>query len=378
MRQTFCDYHISTFLARREANPGKPLDLALSEYLREHKSIGAHDRRQIGETLFGLARWKSLLDHLCPPGISIPRRLEIFKQINWRKIESDSSIPESLKLGATPFLFEKLSKYYGPEKAKELLLASLTPAPIAIRANALKTSREDLLARWQGKFDAIPSPNTPYGILFSKREPLFALAEFKEGLFEMQDEGSQLVASLVEAKSGNQILDYCSGSGGKTLAFAPAMSGKGQIYLHDIRPQALAQAKQRLKRAGIQNVQFLSPDHPKLPQLKNKMDWVLADVPCSGTGTFRRNPEMKWKIDQAMIDRLVLEQRQIFEEALSYVRPGGRIVYATCSILPEENQEQVAHFGLTLEREPLSILPAEGKMDGFFAAVFKKSEMVSK
>jgi 16S rRNA C967 or C1407 C5-methylase (RsmB/RsmF family) len=376
MRQTFCDHHISTFLARQEASPGKPLDLALSEYLRQHKSIGAHDRRQIGETLFGLARWKSLIDHLCPEGTSIPGRLEAFKRINWRQTENDPSIPEAIRLGATPFLFEKLTQSYGADQARELCRIAQTPAPIAIRANALKTTREQLLAKWEGKFAATLSPNTPHGILFSKREPLFALPEFREGLFEMQDEGSQLVASLIEAKSGDQILDYCSGSGGKTLAFAPPMGGKGQIYLHDVRPQALAQAKQRLNRAGIQNVQFLLPDHKKLPQLKGRMDWVLADVPCSGTGTLRRNPEMKWKIDQPLIDRLVAEQREIFERALASVKPGGRIVYATCSIFPEENQAQAFYFQsryqLTPVGEALTILPTEGGMDGFYACVFRK------
>ena len=376
MRQTFCDHHISTFLARLEANSAKPLDLALSEYLRQHKSIGANDRRQIGETLFGMARWKSLLDHLCPEGSSIPQRLEMFKRTDWQRIENDPSIPEALRLGTTEFLFNKLVAAYGAEKAKELCKISLTPAPIAVRANTLKISRDDLLAKWEGKFNVSPSPNTPCGILFSKREALFALPEFKEGLFEMQDEGSQLVSALIQAEPGNHVLDYCSGSGGKTLAFAPSMKGKGQVYLHDIRPQALIQAKQRLNRAGIQNVQFLPPGHAKLPELKGKMDWVLADVPCSGTGTLRRNPEMKWKIDQPLIERLIEEQRQIFAQALIYVKPGGRIVYATCSILPEENQAQTEffqfHHGLTLEKEPLTILPSTGGMDGFYAAVYRK------
>jgi 16S rRNA (cytosine967-C5)-methyltransferase len=376
MRLTFCDHHISTFLARYNVQGGKPLDLALSEYLRQHKSIGAHDRRQIGETLFGMTRWKSLLDYLCPEGTSIPKRLEIFQQINWQKLADDASIPEALRLGTTSFLFEKLLLAYGLEKARELCRIALTPAPIAVRANTLKISRSDLLEKWKEKFQVAASKNTPCGLLFSKREALFALPEFREGFFEMQDEGSQLVAALVAAESGHHVLDYCSGSGGKSLAFAPSMQGKGQIYLHDIRPEALIQAKQRLKRAGIQNAQFLSPDHKKLPQLKGKMDWVLADVPCSGTGTLRRNPEMKWKIDQPLLERLREEQRQIFAHALTYVRPEGRIVYATCSILPEENQDQAEffrfHHGLIPEGEPLSILPSEGGMDGFFAVVFKK------
>lgn len=377
MRLSFCSHHIVTFLARHAKEPGKPLDLALSEYLRQHKSIGSHDRKSISETIYGLIRWKGLLDYLYPDPPSFADRLKRFAEINWPKVLSDPSIPEHIRLGTTEFLFEALKKAYGLEKARALCKIFLSPPPTAVRANLLKTTREELLAKWTEKFDVSLSTRAPNGIVFAKREALFALSEFKDGLFEMQDEGSQLVASLVEARSGEHVLDYCSGSGGKSLAFAPSMQGKGQIYLHDVRASALFQAKQRLKRAGVQNAQLLSPDHPKLPQLKRKMDWVLADVPCSGTGTLRRHPEMKWKIDGAFISRLVQEQREIFEKALLYVRPGGKIVYATCSILPEENQHQLDYFlskfDLTLDRDPLYILPEEGKMDGFFGAVFRTS-----
>ncbi len=376
MKLPFCDHHIITFLARH--SPDEPLDYALSAYLRANKSIGAHDRRKIGETLFSIARWKSLLDHVCREGASLTERLTTFYRIDWARVGTDPSIPEPCRLGSTPFLFDKLCLSYGEQKARQLCLASLTPAPISIRANTLKISREELLEKWKGIFDASPSRHSSHGITLSKREPLFALPEFKEGFFEVQDEGSQLVAAKIQVKPGEHVLDYCSGSGGKTLAFAPAMGGKGQIYLHDVRPSALLQARQRLKRAGVQNAQFLLPEHPKLPQLRGKMHWVLADVPCSGSGTFRRNPEMKWKIDAPLLERLTQEQRDIFAEALRYVRPGGKIVYATCSIFPEENGKQAAFFqkehGLVLDEEPLSIFPTEGGMDGFYAAVFRKLE----
>ncbi|MDP1608789.1 MAG: RsmB/NOP family class I SAM-dependent RNA methyltransferase [Chlamydiales bacterium] len=377
MKLPFCTHHIITFLNRHgSCSQRKPLDLALSEYFRQHKSLGAHDRRQIGATIYSLIRWKGLLDHLYPQSILAAERLERFEQLDWPKVLANPKIPEAIRLGSTPFFFTKLQTAYGLAKARELCKVLLSPAPIAIRANKLKTNREDLIARWEGKFTVSPSKHTPDGIIFSKREALFALPEFKEGLFEMQDEGSQLVASLVQAQGGQHILDYCSGSGGKSLAFAPAMGGRGQIYLHDIRPAALIQAKQRFKRAGIQHAQFLPPDHPKLSELKGKMDWVLADVPCSGSGTLRRHPEMMWNIDEALLQRLTLEQRKIFENALPYVRPGGRIVYATCSILPEENEEQMRFFQschqLTIEEKPLTILPTEGGMDGFFAVTFRK------
>ena len=186
-----------------------------------------------------------------------------------------------------------------------------------------------------------------------------------------------MLAQLIQVKPGQQVLDYCAGSGGKTLAFAPMMQGKGQIYVHDIRPFALQEARKRLKRAGVQNHQILLPTSPHLAKLKKKMNWVLVDTPCSGTGTLRRNPDMKWKFDEEMLARLVGQQRMIFEKALSFLHPNGRIVYATCSLLKEENQAQVNHFlttySLAVEDDLFQTLPTLGGMDGFFGVVLKRA-----
>jgi 16S rRNA C967 or C1407 C5-methylase (RsmB/RsmF family) len=287
----------------------------------------------------------------------------------------EPSLPEHAKLGLSPFLYAQFLSIYGSQTPS--LAATLnSPATVTIRTNLIKTTREKLLSILEQQFSVQPSSQTETAILFSKREPLFALPEFKEGLFEVQDEGSQLIADLVQAKSGDRILDYCSGSGGKTLAIAPKMGGKGEIYLHDIRENTLKEASIRLRRAGIQNAQVLLAGHATLKKLLGKMDWVLADVPCSGTGTLRRNPDMKWKIDAAMVERLVLEQRAIFEQAVRYAKVGAYLIYATCSLLPQENEAQVqyflSHLPLTLEKE-LKILPKEGGCDGFYGVVFKKS-----
>src|SRR3990167_788488 len=375
MRHPFRDHHISAFL-ESVGGSQKPLDLALGHYFRAHKSIGANDRRFIGETLYGMVRWKSLIDHFCAS--TYPQdRLAAFRKIPLEECLKDPSIPEPIRLGLSEFLYEKLYSAYGLAKTRLIGKALNGSAPPTVRANLIKTTREALLELWKGKFDVAPCSFAPQGIRFQKREPLFALPEFKEGLFEVQDEGSQLVSELVEAKPGDHILDYCSGSGGKTLAFAPSMKGKGQIYLHDIRPHILLEAKKRMKRAGVQNAQIMEPNHPRLSSLKGKMDWVLVDVPCTGTGTLRRNPDAKWKIDLFMLERLKKEQREIVEKAIAYLKPTGKLVYATCSILPEENQDQIDFFiqshGLVLEKPPLSLLPEEGGSDGFFAAVLKKT-----
>ncbi len=376
MKVPFRDYHILEFLSLFEGS-SKPLDLALSDYLKNHRSIGAHDRRMIGETLYGMVRWKSLIDYFCPSGDPLSR-LSRYRSLSFELCLNDPSIPEPARLGVNEFLYGRLKDAYGIDQARSICRVLNTPAPTTVRANLIKTTREELLKIFQEKFEAFPCKDAEAGIQLKKREPLFSLPEFKAGFFEVQDEGSQRVASLVQAKPGDLIVDYCSGSGGKTLAFAPQMKGRGQIYLHDVRVRALQEARQRLKRAGIQNAQCLEPGHPQFKALAQKCDWVLADVPCSGTGTLRRNPDAKWKIDGAMLDRLTALQREIVKEALQFLKPGGRLVYATCSLLPEENQRQAEYFlaahSLEMIGDPLFLLPEEGGADGFFAAVFKKKK----
>lgn len=370
MRLPFCDHHISVILEGYEKSK-KPLDLALSKYLRAHKSIGANDRRVISETVYGMIRWKTLIDYLSHSPHPL-ERLKCFRSLSLEERQKDLSIPEPIRLGVTDFLHNRFQAIFGIEKTKEICRILNSPAPITIRANLLKTTREELLKKWEGKFELFPCQYASAGIHFKKRVPLFSLPEFKEGLFEVQDEGSQCIAEMIHPSPGDHVLDYCAGSGGKTLAFAPITQGKGQIYLYDNRPWILQEARKRLRRAGVQNAQFALP--------KKQIDWVLADVPCSGTGTLRRNPDAKWKLDRQMIERLIHEQREIVARALEHLKPGGHFVYATCSLLAEENQEQVDYFlkthPLALEKPPLFLLPKEGGMDGFFAASFKKRHLL--
>lgn len=352
-----------------------PLDVFIRNYLKTHKAIGAHDRRYIAESVYTIIRWLAPIDFFCSTEHSWKERLKVFKSIDLESLQNQD-LPKHIKVSCPKKLFEIFVGAFGEEKAQELCLTSNTQAPTTVRVNALKIDRQTLFNKWKEIYDVSICEHSPYAIRFNKRENFFGMEDFKNGFFEIQDEGSQLIAFLVKPKPGQQVLDFCSGSGGKTLAFAPFMEGKGQIYLHDIRKHVLIEAKKRLCRAGIQNAQTLQFDDAKKAKLKGKMDWILVDGPCSGTGTLRRNPDMKWRFDTEGLPKLALEQRNIFHEALSFLKPGGKIVFATCSILPQENEDQVKHFlneySLTLCEPPLSIFPKIGGMDGFFGAVFEK------
>lgn len=371
----FREHHLFALLESYDQQT-LPLDLCIHQYFRGHSALGSKDRGFIAETVYALVRWKALLDYLIE-GSDWQKRYQFYKEQELSQFFTKQEIPLPIRVSFPPYLFERLAATYGEEQAAELCLISNTPAPTTIRINSLKTTRESLFEKWKDLYEISPTLQSPNGIIFHKKINFFQLPEFKAGLFEVQDEGSQLLAELVQAQPGDLVLDYCAGSGGKTLALAPALQNKGQIFLHDIRTFALLEARKRLKRAGIQNSQLLNPDSPNLSKLKKKMNWVLVDAPCTGTGTLRRNPDMKWKFDQDTLTRLMGQQRVIFEKALSFMHPKGRIVYATCSLLKEENQAQLEHFlntyALCLDRDPFQTLPSHGGMDGFFAVVLKKA-----
>lgn len=356
------------------------MDRWIHLYFRSHPALGSKDRAFIAETTYTLLRWKGLIDHLCKDGISWEERYALLDDFVPEHLLANETIPLHIRVSFPEELFALLSHHYGTEKAVELCLASNSAAPTTVRTNTMKISRDDLLSLWKERFSVSPTILAPEGIIFADRMNFFQLPEFKQGLFEVQDEGSQLVAAQVKVQPGDLVLDFCAGAGGKTLAFAPQLEGKGQIYLHDVRSHALQEAKQRLRRAGIQNAQVVMSDSKSLKSLKKKMDWVLVDVPCSGTGTIRRNPDIKWHFTAETLNRLIGQQRTIFEQALSFLKPSGTIVYATCSLLQEENEQQVDYFlrtyNLALCAPPLQTVPTIGGMDGFFCASMKLKEKV--
>lgn len=373
MKKTFRDHHL--YRALEAFDFTTPLDLYLGHYFRQHKAIGSKDRKTIAEKIYSMIRWLGLIDHHCDGNHTWENRYEVWKELNIPQKIQNPLLPPHIRASCPKDLFALLQTHLGEERALSFCHVSNQPAPTTVRVNPLKTNRLALFAAWKEQFAVSLTPVSVHGICFENKLNFHLLEDFQQGLFEVQDEGSQLVADLVEAKPGDQVLDFCAGSGGKTLAFAHKLQGSGQIYLHDVRPGSLERAKKRLKRAGIENSQILLPHSPEKEKLKGKMDWVLVDAPCSGLGTLRRNPDLKWKFSKESLTSLVQEQQAIFEEALAYLKPTGRIVYATCSILPQENEEQIVHFErrhpIDLDRKPFRSLPSENGMDGFFAATFK-------
>lgn len=374
MKIPFREHHLIQLLDAYDQQK-LPLDLFINHYFRSHKALGSKDRGYIAETTYFLIRWQGLIDHLISPSRSWQERVSLLSNFNWEDYQNRPDLPVHIKLSCPENLYNLLVQSYGPERTRELCLANNSAAPTTIRVNSLKTQRDQLLEQWKDLYEVIPCRYASNGITFLKKINFYTLPEFKEGLFEVQDEGSQLLADLIQCSPGQLVLDFCAGAGGKTLAFAPHMQNKGQIFLHDVRMHALQDAKKRLRRAGIQNAQIFQAQDPKQKRLKKKMDWVLVDAPCSGTGTLRRNPDMKWKFNLEMVQRLSGQQRTIFEKALSFMKPDGRIVYSTCSLLPQENEEQMSHFmktyNLKIEGSVFQSFPSEGGMDGFFGVVLK-------
>lgn len=375
IKKTFREHHLLTILSEYESQQ-LPLDRFLKDYFRFHKAIGSKDRKVLCENIYSMVRWKGLLDYLCDKPTSWEARYQKLSQIKPDHFFDDEQIPLHIRLSFPKELLSLIVESLGEEKARFFCRTSNSTAPITVRVNLLKTSRENLLKIWEPQL-AATCGLFHTAIILPKRVNFFTLPEFKLGHFEVQDEASQRLADLVAVEPGQLALDFCAGSGGKSLAIAPKMQGKGQLFLHDIRENALVEAKKRIKRAGIQNAQLLLPSSSQKKALYEKFDWVLVDVPCSGTGTMRRNPDMKWRFTTKMLRKIIQEQRQIFEQALRFVKPGGHIVYMTCSVLQLENEEQTQYFkktfSLNTSSSAFNTLPLDtNDPDGFYGQVFVK------
>ncbi|MDN3504747.1 MAG: RsmB/NOP family class I SAM-dependent RNA methyltransferase [Rhabdochlamydiaceae bacterium] len=374
--KTFRRTHILKILNDYSLQKG-PLDQFLSLYFKHNKALGSNDRKEVAQTIYSVYRKLGLLNHLAADPNSWESKLDTLPFAT----RAHPSAAHHIHVSFPEDLFARIEASHGQEKAREICNILNETAPITLRTNTLRCTRDDLTKNLAKQYNVRKTKLSPIGIVLEDRAQLFQTKEFQDGFFEMQDEASQMGALLANTKPGEHVLDYCSGSGGKSLAIALTMEGKGQLYLHDIREVALAQAKKRMKRAGVQNCQIIKPDSKNLKRLKRHMDCVFVDAPCSGTGTYRRNPEQKWRFTNKMLSELLELQREIFANALKYIKPTGRIIYATCSILNEENEEQVEYFlkehDLEIVGEPLKLLPESGGSDGFFAVELKRRKIAS-
>ncbi|CAD8065406.1 unnamed protein product [Paramecium sonneborni] len=361
----FIKTHIKTIMTNFDVQRG-PFDSFLREYYKNNKTLGPSERSIISQTAFDLIRNDLLLSHFTK---DVDRKCDLLSHVS--NYEKDQNIPLNIRCSCPEILFQLVSDQYGQKRAYEFFTALNTKAPLTIRINPIKITREKLIKEMKNLYFK-KTLTSPYGLIVSKENNvnLSDTDQFKEGLFEIQDEASQVCALRVQCKPNDKVLDYCAGSGGKTLAFAHQMEGKGVIEINDSRSEALAKAKIRLRRAGIMNYSFFTK--------KFKYDWILLDVPCTGLGTLRRNPDSKYRFSQERLDNLIKLQQEIFDQAIRYLKQDGVIVYTTCSFLKDENQNQVKHFCKkydlsVVDNDYFQSLPERGGMDSFFSISLKKN-----
>ncbi|MCF7528797.1 RsmB/NOP family class I SAM-dependent RNA methyltransferase [Neisseria lisongii] len=397
----------------------QPADSVLSAYFRQHKKLGRQDRHEIAETAFAALRhYQKIAAALRRPHAQARKAalaaLVLGRSVNISQIqdlldEEEQTFLGNLKARKSEFsdglataaelpewLIERLRRHWNDDDILAFGRSVSRPAPLDIRVNTLKNKRDKVLAALQNEAaDAAATPYSPWGIRLPTKIALNKHELFLDGSVEVQDEGSQLLALLVGAKRGEIVVDFCAGAGGKTLAIGAQMANKGRIYAFDIAEKRLANLKPRMTRAGLTNIhpERISSEHDsRIARLNGKADRVLVDAPCSGLGTLRRNPDLKYRQSPESLAQLLQQQHSILAAAAQLVQPAGRLVYATCSILPEENEQQVERF---LSEHPdfelidcaallaaaktgldtgkyLRLDSAAYQTDGFFAAVLQR------
>ena len=426
-------------LTQAIAESGKsPADRVAAGYFRERRYVGAKDRAGIQGMVYDVLRGRMQLDWWLKRGgivnpsprlrvlacLSIvtgwkaeeiaaafsgerhapdpltPAEQSTLKRLPGRTLDHPDQ-PVEVRGNLPPWLKAKFAAALGDRLAIELAALN-QPASVDLRVNLIKSTRADAQNRLRSEgIETKPTPLSPLGLRFAARKPLGQTASFKDGVVEVQDEGSQIVSLLVGAKPGMRAVDFCAGAGGKALAMAAGMDNKGHVIACDVSKLRLEASAKRLRRAGVHNVErrLLADERDKwIKRHKRHFDRVLVDAPCTGTGAWRRNPDGRWSLDEKDLDELKPKQARILATAARLVKPGGRLVYATCSLLREENEDQVAAF---LAAEPefrivpidkvwaetvtalggppcpcpppyLMLTPARNGTDGFFAAVMER------
>ncbi|WP_041741404.1 RsmB/NOP family class I SAM-dependent RNA methyltransferase [Collimonas fungivorans] len=391
-----------------------PADGTLSRYFRDHPKLGSRERGVVAEAVYGLLRNKAIYTSFAESGNGpTMRRMTLLgladavsieslgglsdEEIEWLKrvAEIDRNLmPPLMRSNLPQWLFDKLVARDGEAATLQLAHAMNQPAPLDLRVNSLKANREEVItALAEAPILCEPTPYAPLGLRVIKKPTLQNLPLFKSGAIEVQDEGSQLLAQIVGAKRGEMVVDFCAGAGGKTLALGATMRNTGRLYAFDVSEKRLAKLKPRMARSGLSNIHPVLIAHEndgKVKRLAGKIDRVLVDAPCSGLGTLRRNPDVKWRQTPEAIAEMNVKQIAILSSAARLVKSGGRLVYGTCSLLDEENDAIAAQFlashedfsllpmkdvlaeqKIELEMgDYLKLLPHQHQTDGFFAAVF--------
>jgi 16S rRNA (cytosine967-C5)-methyltransferase len=396
-----------------------PADGIVSAFFRQHRMLGARERHTLAETVYEVLRRRSLYQHLAQSGKGeMERRLAI---LGWQgnegflraalseperqwleqvKAVDRAALPEKLRHNLPEWLAEPLQRQLG-EDFWPLVDSLNEPAPLDLRVNALKARREEVRAALAAaNIASEATPYSPWGLRIEGKPALNKLEVFTRGDVEVQDEGSQLLALMTDAKRGEMVVDFCAGAGGKTLALGAAMRNTGRLYAFDTSGHRLAALKPRLARSGLSNVYPVQIAHERderVKRLAGKIDRVLVDAPCSGLGTLRRNPDMKWRQSPKAVTELRDKQTAILASAARLLKPGGRLVYATCSLLEEENEAIAQAFteahgheftplsatdvlakaqvGMpeTLVRDGfLRLWPHRHHTDGFFGAIWER------
>ena len=399
-----------------------PADVTLSRYFKDHPRLGGRERGAIAECIYSVLRNKTFYTDFTGGGRGATmRRLVLLGMLDAVGVDalgglSDdetallerisqidrSLLPPKQRANLPDWLYDKFVAQYGEEEALQLAAVLNTPAPLDLRVNALKANREDVVAELAtAPIAAEPTPYAPLGLRIRKKPALQNLPLFKSGAIEVQDEGSQVLAQLLGARRGEMVVDFCAGAGGKTLALGAIMRSTGRLYAFDVSEKRLTKLKPRLARSGLSNVHPVVIAHErdaKVKRLAGKIDRVLVDAPCSGLGTLRRNPDVKWRQQPESIAEMQEKQQSILDGAARLVKSGGRLVYATCSLLNEENDVVVEQFlathddfqlvpmsdVLAEQRIPLEmdkylkLLPHKHNTDGFFAAVLERKPMAAR
>ncbi len=401
-----------------------PADAVVSRYFRDNRSFGPRERATLAETVYTVLRKKLLFDHLSPSGSGPKeRRMAILGfhgprdflksaltdvEKNWLD-QCDAIKPNDLlerhRHNLPEWLVQPLKDQLGPEFWA--LAESLNqPAALDLRVNTLTDKRPEVQQELKRAGVASqPTPYSPWGLRLDTKPPLTQFDVFMRGAIEVQDEGSQLLALLLDAKRGEMVVDFCAGAGGKTLAIGAAMRNTGRLYAFDTSAHRLDALKPRLARSKLSNVHPAAIAHERddrIKRLAGKIDRVIVDAPCSGLGTLRRNPDLKWRQSPQSVQEMTVKQAAILQSAARLLKPGGRLVYATCSILPDENEQIAQAFSkANSEFSPLPVAevlshlkvgeapslcsggegggqflrlwPHRQRTDGFFAAIWVKN-----